>query len=356
MSKDRLYNTDAAPDTEKAAEENRRNRRRTLQSASMVSVKAREVPGGDDLQIVEMSDSTAAAKVLELAKIETPEEKPQTAAEEKTDGKSRREKKRDKKAEKKAEKQACRKKVLETKSENVSAKAREKSPAAEVPAEKPIESKMAAHKAAVSGSGEAEQAAQAVQTKAKPRNLPETDDIRSEYERVSYRERLRKSIVSTTNILIVVAAIAILTAMLFLPVLRIYGHSMNNTLESGELVVSLKGAKFNTGDIIAFYYNNNILVKRVIANSGDWVDIDLDGNVYVNQKKIDEPYLKEKAYGDPNIDFPYQVPEDRVFVLGDNRAVSVDSRSKSMGCVSSEQIVGKVVFRVWPFDRLGPLK
>ena len=352
MSKDRLYNTDESPNTEKSAGANRRNRRRALQSASMVSVKAREVPGADDLQIVEISDSTAAAKVLELAKIETPEEKPQAAAEEKTDGKSRREKKRDKKAEKKAEKQARREKALGTKSEKASAKNCGKSPAVE----KPIESKMAAHKAAASVAGATEQATQAPRTQAKTRNLPETDAIRSEYERVSYRDRLRKSIVSTTNILIVVAAIAILTAMLFLPVLRIYGHSMNNTLESGELVVSLKGAKFNTGDIIAFYYNNNILVKRVIANSGDWVDIDLDGNVYVNQKKIEEPYLKEKAYGDPNIDFPYQVPEDRVFVLGDNRAVSVDSRSKSMGCVSSEQIVGKVVFRVWPFDRLGPLK
>ena len=187
-------------------------------------------------------------------------------------------------------------------------------------------------------------------------DLPETEEIRKAYERVSYLDRLRKSIVSTTNILIVVAALAILTAMLLLPVLRIYGHSMNNTLESGELVVTIKGAKFQTGDIIAFYYNNNILVKRVIANAGEWVDIDQDGTVYVNKQEIKEPYLKEKALGEPNIDLPYQVPEDRVFVMGDNRAVSIDSRSKSMGCVSSEQIVGKVVFRVWPFNRLGKLK
>ncbi len=187
-------------------------------------------------------------------------------------------------------------------------------------------------------------------------DLPETEEIRKAYERVSYLDRLRKSIVSTTNILIVVAALAVLTAMLLLPVLRIYGHSMNNTLESGELVVTIKGAKFKTGDIIAFYYNNNILVKRVIANAGEWVDIDQDGTVYVNKQEIKEPYLKEKALGEPNIDLPYQVPEDRVFVMGDNRAVSIDSRSKSMGCVSSEQIVGKVVFRVWPFNRLGKLK
>ena len=186
-------------------------------------------------------------------------------------------------------------------------------------------------------------------------SLPSTEEIRAAYEKVSYREKLRKSIHSTANTLIVVAAVAILVAMLFLPVLRIYGQSMNNTLVSGELVVSLKGASFETGDVVAFYYNNNILVKRVIAKAGDWVDIDLDGNVYVNQQQIDEPYIKEKSYGEPNIDFPYQVPEDRIFVLGDNRAVSVDSRSSSIGCVSSEQIVGKIVFRIWPLSRLGPI-
>lgn len=187
-------------------------------------------------------------------------------------------------------------------------------------------------------------------------DLPSTAEIRDAYEKASYAERLRKSILSTTNTLIVVAAVAILVAMLFLPVLRIYGQSMNNTLVSGELVVSLKGASFETGDVVAFYYNNNILVKRVIANAGEWVDIDLDGNVYVNQQKVDEPYIKEKAYGEPNIDFPYQVPEDRIFVLGDNRAVSVDSRSSSIGCVSSEQIVGKIVFRIWPLNRIGPIR
>ena len=186
--------------------------------------------------------------------------------------------------------------------------------------------------------------------------LPSTEEIRAAYEKVTYRERLRKSIVSTANTLIVVAAVAVLVAMLFLPVLRIYGHSMNNTLESGELVVSVKGASFETGDVVAFYYNNNVLVKRVIANSGDWVDIDLDGNVYVNQQLLDEPYIAEKSYGDTNIDFPYQVPEDRIFVLGDNRAVSVDSRNSSIGCVSSEQIVGKIVFRIWPLNRIGPIR
>ena len=186
-------------------------------------------------------------------------------------------------------------------------------------------------------------------------NLPSTEDIQAAYDVVSYRERLWQSILSTTNILIVVAAVTVLIAVLFLPILRIYGQSMSSTLTSGDLVVSVKGAKFKTGDIVAFYYNNNILVKRVIANSGDWVDIDLDGNVYVNQQKIDEPYLQNRAYGEPTIDFPYQVPDERVFVLGDNRSVSIDSRHSSVGCVTSEQIVGKIVFRVWPLDKLGPV-
>lgn len=185
--------------------------------------------------------------------------------------------------------------------------------------------------------------------------LPSTEEIKEAYEKVSYRDRLVRSIVSTTNILIVVAAMTVLIAVMLLPVLRIYGQSMNSTLVSGDLVISLKGASFKTGDIVAFYYNNNILVKRVIANSGDWVDIDLDGNVYVNQKKIDEPYLEEKAFGEPTIDFPYQVPDERVFVLGDNRSVSIDSRHSSIGCVTSEQIVGKIVFRVWPLNKIGPI-
>ena len=183
--------------------------------------------------------------------------------------------------------------------------------------------------------------------------LPETEEIRKAYEHVSYTRRLRRSVVSTVNILIVVAAVAVIVATLLLPVLRIYGDSMRDTLDNGDLVVSVKGASFETGDVIAFYYNNNILVKRVIAGPGQWVDIDADGNVYVDQQAVEEPYLKEKAYGDPDIMFPYQVPDDRFFVMGDNRAVSVDSRNTSVGCVSTEQIVGKIILRIWPLNRIG---
>ena len=131
---------------------------------------------------------------------------------------------------------------------------------------------------------------------------------------------------------------------------------MRGTLDNGDIVVSVKSSNMKTGDVIAFYYNNNILVKRVIAGPGDWVDIDKDGNVFVNNQKLSEPYLDDKAYGETNIELPYQVPDGRIFVMGDNRKVSIDSRNTSIGCVSEEQIVGKIVYRVWPFSQIGRVR
>ncbi|MBQ7534627.1 MAG: signal peptidase I [Stomatobaculum sp.] len=158
---------------------------------------------------------------------------------------------------------------------------------------------------------------------------------------------------STIGILVTVAAIAVLIAVLLLPVLQIYGTSMSPTLNEGDSVVSVKGTKFQTGEMVAFYYNNKILVKRVIANAGEWVNIDQEGNVYVNNVKLEEPYIAEKAYGETNIELPYQVPDSRIFVIGDNRDASIDSRNTSVGCVSDEQIVGKIVFRIWPLAGAG---
>ena len=185
--------------------------------------------------------------------------------------------------------------------------------------------------------------------------LPEVRTIEAELNRVRYQNRFTSTMRSTLFTLVVVASVAVLVATLWMPVLRIYGVSMSPTLEDGNIVITVKDSTFNTGEIVAFYYNNKILVKRAIAQAGDWVDIDEDGNVYINNVQISEPYINEKAFGDCNIELPYQVPENRIFVLGDNRAVSIDSRNTAVGCVAEEQIVGKLVFSVWPFDNFGKL-
>ena len=190
----------------------------------------------------------------------------------------------------------------------------------------------------------------------KKADMPTLEQLQKEVDRVHYRRDFSRVMINTIYSLVVVAAIAVLVAVLLLPILRIYGDSMNDTLVEGDIVVSLKGSDFKTGDIIAFYYNNKILIKRVIGKAGDWVDIDQDGNVYVNGNLIDEPYLDDKAFGECNIELPYQVPESKVFVMGDNRSVSVDSRNTAVGCVAEEQIVGKVVYRLWPLKDFGKLK
>lgn len=183
--------------------------------------------------------------------------------------------------------------------------------------------------------------------------MPTTEQLEAELRRVRYQNRYQSVLRSTIYSLVTVAAVAVLVATLWLPVLRIYGNSMTPTLEAGQLIVSVKSSDFATGDIVAFYYNNKILVKRVIAGPGDWVDIDSDGLVYINQEEFEEPYVREPALGDCNIKLPYQVPDGKFFVMGDHRATSVDSRNTSVGCVAHEQIVGKILFRLWPLTAMG---
>jgi len=183
--------------------------------------------------------------------------------------------------------------------------------------------------------------------------IPGTGALEMELNRVRYQERYMKVIRSTVYSLITVAAVAVLVATLWMPVLQIYGSSMTPTLEDGEIVVSVKSKSFKQGEIIAFYYNNKILIKRVIAVSGEWVNMEEDGTVFVNDEELDEPYISEKAYGDTNIDFPYQVPESKIFVMGDHRDVSADSRNTAVGNISQEQILGKIVFRIWPLKSFG---
>lgn len=178
-------------------------------------------------------------------------------------------------------------------------------------------------------------------------------ELEQELERMKYRENYFAVLRSTVFSLITVAAIAVLIAVLLLPVLQIYGSSMAPTLDEGNIVLSVKNSRFETGDMIAFYYNNKILIKRVIAQPGQWVDIDNQGTVYVDGKMLHEPYVSDKAIGECDIELPYQVPESKIFVMGDHRSVSVDSRTAAVGCVSEEQIVGKIVFRIWPLKDTG---
>lgn len=185
--------------------------------------------------------------------------------------------------------------------------------------------------------------------------MPESSQLESEIKRERYRKKYKLSLRSTLFTLVTVAALAVLVATLWLPVLQIYGSSMTPSLTDGEIVVSIKPNEYESGDIIAFYYNNKVLVKRVIAISGQWVDITEDGTVLVNGEELEEPYLEEKAFGECDIELPYQVPEGKLFVMGDHRSVSADSRSSLIGCIAEDQIVGKIIFRVWPKEKIGTL-
>lgn len=187
-------------------------------------------------------------------------------------------------------------------------------------------------------------------------SIPNSAQIEQELTRERYKRRYRRTLNSTVFALVTVAAVAVLVATLWLPVLQIYGVSMTPTLKEGEVVLSLKDSSFDQGDIVAFYYGNKLLVKRCIAAPGSWVDITQDGTVLVDGEVLDEPYITDKAFGICDIELPYQVPEEKFFLLGDHRETSVDSRSSAIGCVAQEDIVGKIVFRVWPLENFGPIE
>ena len=182
---------------------------------------------------------------------------------------------------------------------------------------------------------------------------PSEKQLEAELARVRYHQRYRTVLRSTICTLIVVAAMAVLVATIWMPVLQIYGSSMTPTLSEGDIVVCLKTSDIKRGDLVAFYLGNKLLVKRCIALPGQTVDIDADGNVTLDGELLDEPYVTEKSLGDCNIALPYQVPDNRYFCMGDHRKTSVDSRNTAVGCVTEEQIVGKIVFRVWPLSGFG---
>ncbi|MCD7859277.1 MAG: signal peptidase I [Firmicutes bacterium] len=182
--------------------------------------------------------------------------------------------------------------------------------------------------------------------------IPTEEAVQAERERLQYRRRFRRTLRTTVYSLIVVAAVAVLLATLFLPVLQVSGTSMEPTLTDGDIILLVGTNHLQTGDLVGFYYQNKLLLKRVIGVPGDVIDLDDSGNVFVNGELLDEPYVSAKALGETDLTYPYQVPESRYFVMGDNRATSIDSRSSAIGCIEAEQIVGKVILRIWPLNRL----
>ncbi len=186
--------------------------------------------------------------------------------------------------------------------------------------------------------------------------IPGMSAVENEIRRINYRKRYLHTLWTTLCVIVIAAAIAVLVATMFTPVLQVSGSSMEPTLEDNNIVILLNKSGFKTGDLVGFYYQNKILLKRVIAGPGDVVDIDEAGNVMVNNVLLDEPYVTNKALGDTDRTYPYQVADDRYFVMGDNRLTSIDSRNTAIGCIETDQIVGKVVFRVWPLNSISTVK
>mgnify|MGYP003314458751 CR=1 FL=1 len=185
------------------------------------------------------------------------------------------------------------------------------------------------------------------------KQMPEIDELKAELDRVKYKRRYINVFKSTVYTLVVVAAFAVLVATLWMPVLQIYGSSMTPTIEEGQIVVSVKSKNFEQGDLVAFYIGNKLLVKRIIATPSDYVLVDENGTVFVNGEELDEPYVSEKAFGECDIEYPYQVPDSKYFLMGDHRKTSIDSRTSAVGCISDEEIVGKILFCVWPISDFG---
>ena len=192
--------------------------------------------------------------------------------------------------------------------------------------------------------------------KERPVNIPTIEEVENEQKRLRHRAVYQRTLRGTIAGLLVVAAISVLVATLWMPVLQIYGSSMSPTLEAGQIVVSVKTNQLKTGEVVAFWQGNKLLIKRVIAGPGQWVDIDMDGNVTVDGQTLDEPYLTEKALGNCDIDLPHQVSEAHWFLMGDNRDTSVDSRSTAIGDISKDQIEGQIIFRIWPLNKIGSIQ
>ena len=184
------------------------------------------------------------------------------------------------------------------------------------------------------------------------RTLPTKKQVEKERKRYRRQKAYNKALSGTIYVLTIVAAVAVLIATLVLPVLQIEGTSMEPTLVNGDVVLLTKTTSFDRGELCGFSWNNKLLIKRVIGIPGDWIEIDTDGTVYLNGEKLDEPYAEQLSVGECDLEFPFQVPQEQYFVLGDMRESSIDSRNTLIGCVAKDQIVGKVFFRIWPFKTI----
>ena len=192
--------------------------------------------------------------------------------------------------------------------------------------------------------------------KKKEVSLPTKTQVETERKRYRRQKAYNKALGGTVYVLTIVAAVAVLIATLILPVIQIEGTSMEPTLYNGDIVLLMKTTRFERGDLCGFTWNNKLLIKRVIGVPGDWIEIDTDGTIYLNGEKLDEPYVETFALGECDLEFPFQVPQEQYFVVGDMRESSIDSRNTLIGCIPKDQIVGKVFFRVWPFNSIGFFK
>jgi len=181
---------------------------------------------------------------------------------------------------------------------------------------------------------------------------PTAEQFGKELKRRVDEMEFRKIIISAAQTLAAFAAVAVLLSTLLLPVFSVHKNSMTPTLLDGELLIFSTVGEIKRGDIIAFHYNNQVLIKRVIATAGESVDINEDGVVYINEAPLSEPYINSQSLGECDLELPLMVPERQYFVMGDNRYISTDSRVGAIGTINSEHIVGKAILRIWPIPKI----